>query len=434
MLINPTQKNNMTHSLRQSNAKKHIVLQTVFIFFLSLLNAQPVDKVKAWLSQDAASRSAFQNLSLNEPLKKTEAKEITELLIAKENTILRDDLEGQWKNKAIIHDGDTLKFAYKLFGEKPVDGRSFYISMHGGGNAPANVNDQQWKNQIRLYSPAEGIYLAPRAPTNTWNLWHESHIDTLFDLLIHAAVLFENVNRNKVYLMGYSAGGDGVYQLAPRMADYFAAASMMAGHPNETSPLGLRNIGFAIHVGALDSDYNRNEVARNWAVLLDSLQQHDPGGYKHVDQLHAGRAHWMNKEDTAALPWLASFRRNPIPDKIVWKQDDVHHSNFYWIAVPKGTEQTGGEIIISYAANKVTVEKNYSDTLYIHLNDAMMNLDKRIELVYEKSRIFKGNVKRNADIIYKTVNERKDAGLVFPIELMIIKGKLVAINNVVVNK
>ena len=423
----------MIHSVNMSNVKKHIVLQLVFIFFLSMLHAQPVNKVKAWLSQSSASRSSFHDL-LNEPLKKQEAKEITELLLADANERLRVALQEQWKNKAIIHDDDTLKFEYKLFGENPVDGRSLYISMHGGGNAPADVNTQQWKNQARLYNPAEGVYLAPRAPTNTWNLWHEPHIDTLFELLIHAAVLFENVNRNKVYLMGYSAGGDGVYQLAPRMADYFAAAGMMAGHSNETSPLGLRNIGFAIHMGALDSAYNRNAVARRWGVLLDSLQKKDPDGYKHIVQLHEGRAHWMNKEDTMALPWLASFQRNPVPNKIVWKQDDVHHSNFYWIAVPKGNEQTGGEIIASYTGNKIIIEKNYSDTVYVHLNDAMMNLDKPVKLVYEGRRLFKGKVKRGADVIYKTVNERKDAGLVFLVELMIVRGKLAAINDVPVKE
>ena len=41
-------------------------------------------------------------------------------------------------------------------------------------------------------------------------------------------------------VVGYSAGGDGVYQLAPRMADSWAAAAMMAGHPNGVSPLSLR--------------------------------------------------------------------------------------------------------------------------------------------------------------------------------------------------
>ena len=156
----------MIRSVNMSNVKKHIVLQLVFIFFLSTLHAQAVNKVKAWLSQSSESRSSFHNLS-NEPLKKQEAMEITELLLADANKRLRVALEEQWKNKAIIHDDDTLKFEYKLFGEKPVDGRSLYISMHGGGNAPADVNDQQWKNQVRLYNPAEGVYLAPRAPTNT---------------------------------------------------------------------------------------------------------------------------------------------------------------------------------------------------------------------------------------------------------------------------
>ena len=57
-----------------------------------------------------------------------------------------------------------------------------------------------------------------------------------------------DVDPNRVYIMGYSAGGDGVYQLAPRMADRWAAAAMMAGHPNDASPLGLRNItGFNHH-------------------------------------------------------------------------------------------------------------------------------------------------------------------------------------------
>ena len=413
--------------------KLQALFTITFVFFSQFLLAQNT-RLEQWVTElNSAGDNSFHD-HFNEPLKKQEAKKLTELLLADADKKLRVALEEQWKNRAIIHGNDTLKFEYKIFGEKPAAGRSLYISMHGGGNAPADVNDQQWKNQVRLYSPAEGVYLAPRAPSNTWDLWHESPIDTLFALLIHAAVLFENVNRDKVYLMGYSAGGDGVYQLAPRMADYFAAAAMMAGHPNETSPLGLRDIPFAIHVGALDSAYNRNAIARHWGVLLDSLQRNDPGGYKHIVQLHEGRAHWMNREDTVALPWLASFQRNPVPNKIVWKQDDVHHSDFYWIAVPKGSEQTGGEIIISYNGNKINIEKNYSDTLYIHLNDAMMDLDKKIELVYEGSRLFKGKVKRSAGVIYKTVNERKDAGLAFPVELMIVKEKLAAINDVSVKQ
>ena len=76
--------------------------------------------------------------------------------------------------------------------------------MHGGGGAPAQVNDGQWRNQMRLYKPKEGIYLCPRAPTNTWNLWHQGHIDPMFDRLIENLIVFKKVNPEKVYLMGYA--------------------------------------------------------------------------------------------------------------------------------------------------------------------------------------------------------------------------------------
>jgi len=103
----------------------------------------------------------------------------------------------------VIREGKLeMPFAYKIFGEKPKNGRSLFISMHGGGSAPPKaVNDQQWENQKGLYRPAEGVYLAPRAPTNTWNLWHESHIDRMFDRLIEDLIVFEEVDPNRVYVM-----------------------------------------------------------------------------------------------------------------------------------------------------------------------------------------------------------------------------------------
>ena len=158
--------------------KRYFVLSVFSVFLFSVVNSQTVKKVKEWLSPGVASRQDFNKLFVNTSLSKKEAKEIAALLLDDANRQLRRTLENQWKNKLFIHDNDSLKFEYKIFGQKPVDGRSLYISMHGGGNAPTAVNDRQWKNQIGLYTLDEGVYLAPRAPTNTWNLWHESHIDT----------------------------------------------------------------------------------------------------------------------------------------------------------------------------------------------------------------------------------------------------------------
>ena len=169
------------------------------------------------------------------------------------------------------------------------------------------------------------MYLAPRAPTNTWDLWHEAHIDRLFNRLIEDLTVLEDVNPDRVYVLGYSAGGDGVYQIGPRMADSWAAAAMMAGHPNGVSMLSLRNVPFALQVGANDAAYHRNTVGREYGKLLAKLKQGDPHGYEHFVKIHEGKGHWMDREDKAALPWMAKFTRNPVPDRVVWKQSGTPH-------------------------------------------------------------------------------------------------------------
>ena len=118
------------------------------------------------------------------------------------------------------------------------------------------------------------------------------------------------------------------------MADRFAAAAMMAGHPNEASLLGLRDLPFALFMGGDDAAYNRNKIAASRAADLDSLAQTDPGGYVHFARIYPGLGHWMKKQDAEALPWMAKFRRDPWPKKVVWQQDDVVHHRFYWLQIP----------------------------------------------------------------------------------------------------
>ncbi|MEM8736596.1 MAG: transglutaminase domain-containing protein, partial [Planctomycetota bacterium] len=169
------------------------------------------------------------------PLSKQQADDLVNQLWKAYSETELEERRAENESRGIKIGGRTMPFWYKVFGEKPDGGRRLFISMHGGGSAPPAVNDRQYENQKRLYEPEEGVYLVPRAPTNTWNLWHEGHIDDFFQRIIENMVLLEDVNPNQVYIMGYSAGGDGVFQLAPRMADRLAAAAMMAGHPNETT-------------------------------------------------------------------------------------------------------------------------------------------------------------------------------------------------------
>lgn len=354
-------------------------------------------------------------------LSKVESTDAAKKALVEEAEIQKNQLQHVWRDKVVTQGTMKMKFAYRILGDKPKDGRSLYLSLHGGGNTSPEANDQQWTNQINLYTPKEGIYLAPRAPTNTWNLWHEDHIDDLFAELIKAAVLNEGVNPNKIYLLGYSAGGDGLFQLAPRMADYWAAASMMAGHPGDASALSLRNLPFAIYMGGADAAYKRNELAKVWGDKLDSLQAKNPESYVHDVHIFEGLPHWMNRRDTIAIPWLASFTRKALPGVVAWHQDDRHHKQFHWLGTP--TPETAKEAIVAINQNTIKIEKNDNSNLYIYLNDKLLNLDKKIKVIANGQTIYNKKAGRKLSLI-QTTAKRLDPELVFSARLLIKDGKV----------
>lgn len=379
----------------------------------STKGSNPIEDLKAYLDNplDARGSLAEQAFAAS-PLTLAQAQQAEQMLVADYQSRTKAARQAEFDRKLIELDGLKMPFDYKIFGEKPPTGRSLYISMHGGGGAPAQVNDSQWENQKRLYRVDEGVYVAPRAPTNTWNLWHEGHIDRFFDRLIEDFVLFADVDPDRVYLMGYSAGGDGVYQLAPRMADRFAAAAMMAGHPNETSPLGLRNLPFTIHMGEKDGAYNRNKTAETWKELLADLATKDPKGYQHYVKIHAGKAHWMDRQDAEALPWMKEFTRQKYPERIVWKQDDIIGRRFYWLAAP-GDIPDRALTVASREGQTIKIEQSDLKELSILLRDDLVDCDREIKVLWNDQEVFKGNVTRTIAAIDQSLERGDPKGAYF---------------------
>jgi hypothetical protein len=331
----------------------------------------------------------------------------------------RDARAAELESETITLDGHTLRFMRRTFGEPGERGPSLWISMHGGGGAPTEVNDQQWRNQIRLYEPGEGIYVAPRAPSDTWNLWHRPEVDALFDRLIESAVMVWGVDPDRVYLMGYSAGGDGVYQLAPRMADRFAAAAMMAGHPNDAAPEGLRNLPFALLMGGEDAAFNRNGVAREWETKLGALREADPAGYEHFVRIYPGLGHWMERQDAEALPWMADRTREPWPRRIVWRQGNTTHERFYWLAVAAEDAVRGNEIRAAVEGQTITLESAAVQRVQLLLSDALVDLDKPVRVVANGRVIFEGMVARSESALRRSLELRGDRQMMAPAMLVV---------------
>jgi predicted esterase len=396
-------------------------------------------------NQSLIAQGRKANSPLDAPLSRDRAARLASDEWMAQMALVKSTWGDMW-NRGVLElpGGVRMPIFAAMYGSKPADGRSLFISMHGGGATTHEMNNEQWDNQKTLYAPAEGLYVAPRAAVDDWNMWFRPHIDTLFEAIIRIAVANHDVNPGKVYIMGYSAGGDGAYRLASRLADHWAAAAMMAGHPGETSPLNLRNTPFTMWMGANDNAYNRNTLVRKYSATLDSLHSADPHGYNHRLNMIPGAGHWMNNADTMALEWMTQFQRNPYPDRVVWRQEEsALRQNFYWLSVPPADALPGRQAIVSRATGDdsgsgagsgsgsvassatgadgivITIERCDYPTLYIDLNDRMTDLDSPVTVIRDGRRIFHGLVHRRAALIRSSVAERVDPDYIFSARLEI---------------
>jgi len=359
------------------------------------------------------SASAQTNLS------KKEAAALAATELKAQMAAQKPKAKAEWAAKQIQYKNFTMKFTTQIFGDKPADGRSLYISLHGGGGAPAKLNDQQWENQKKLYKLKEGVYFVPRAPVDAWNMWHDYPMDELIAEVVKSEIVMDDVNPDKIYVMGYSAGGDGVFQLAPRLADYWGAAAMMAGHPGDAQILNLKNLPFDAFVGGKDAAYHRNELVAQWGDRLDSLQKVYPGNFIHETHVYSDMPHWMNHKDTIAIDWLSKFKRNPIPKDIIWIQDDILRDQFYWLGTDVATAKKGQKVRVKIDGNNIDIIDNQDEVLYIYLNDDMLKMGKKVTVSINGKKVFNGKVSRNADVIKQTAAARMDQRLIFSGKLVV---------------
>ena len=325
--------------------------------------------------------------------------------------ILRDSI--------IRQDGDSMKLWWTVYGEKPADGRSLWISLHGGGGTTPEINDQQWRNQKFLYRPTEGVYVAPRSPLEAWDMWCQQPIDSMYRVLIRTMIAHYDVNPDKVYLLGYSAGGDGVWRMAPRMADHWAAASMMAGHPGDVHLENLLNTPFMIWCGAEDAAYNRNQLDRERGLQMDSLQRTCPNGYIHETHIMEGKGHWMDREDAAALPWMAQYRRQAWPKHIIWQQEAVLRPTFYWLSAPRQELKRGKRVDAVVQKNTVNISRCDYSELTLYLSDELVDLKKPVTVKLRGKKVFKGRLKPSEETYSQTLNLRQDPRFAAPCQITV---------------
>ncbi|MDF2542323.1 MAG: hypothetical protein K0S47_2041 [Herbinix sp.] len=320
----------------------------------------------------------------------------------------QDEVRKREIKEGVMTYGDVqMRYGMDIIGEPDEEGYPLYIALHGGGQSDTpDMNDQQWAHMGIYYknSVSHGIYVNPRGVRDTWDTHGNPESFPLYDRLIENMVVFHQADPNRVYLLGFSAGGDGVYIVAPRMADRLAATHMSAGHPNGTSVTNLYNVPIQLQVGMNDTAYDRHKVTIEYGLKLDSLETHYDGGYTHRVFVHKNKGHnfYDNKEedqavladpvawlkgkneseiyaDTNAIHFLKQYKREPLPGRIVWdlgNRGEKRNTNcFYWLK--RNPEVTQGEIIARFdtSLNKIIIERDTTEGQFqILVNEEMIDL------------------------------------------------------------
>ena len=364
--------------------------------------------------------------------------------------------EGVPENQSIAHEGVTMHFRMFKIGEPGPDGYPLFIALHGGGGGSKEVNDQQWEDMQSYYrgSVENGIYVATRGIRDTWDTHFNPESYALYDQLIEMLLAAEEVDPNRVYLLGFSAGGDGVYAISPRMPDRFAAVAMSAGHHNGINPTNLYNLPILLQCGQFDSAYDRNLETALFSLKLDELQA-QRGGYPHQIYIHLDEGHnfYDNAPDrspqsvaanpldcvqngecrqyeanTNSIDFLTDHVRDPLPQTLYWDLSTRAplrlNNSFYWLSAPETTNQ--GTIKASYddKPQHITVEtENVNGPFSILINDAMLDLEEPVTITLNGHTTGPHDLNLDEELAFDTAIERLDPDFVFQAIINIVESE-----------
>ncbi|MBK7998200.1 MAG: hypothetical protein IPK15_05575 [Verrucomicrobia bacterium] len=288
---------------------------------------------------------------------------------------IHDALKADFESKQVRFEKHLSPYTVKTVGTRPTNGWALFIAMHGGGNAPQALNDSQWRHMQIYYKdhPEAGgyLYVALRAPNNTWNGFYDTYVYPLIANLTRQFRLYGDIDPNKVFIMGYSHGGYGAYAIGPKMPDNFAAihASAAAASDGETTPKTLRNTIFTAMVGEKDTAYGRHERNQKFAASVEKLRGDRKDIYPVRVDIIAGNGH-TGLPDRDIIKQMYPAVRNPVPTDLTWLQTDKVIRDFFWLR--SDTPGKKREIEAVCRDNRITV------TTSTNVTSATVLLDSRL--------------------------------------------------------
>jgi len=223
------------------------------------------------------------------------------------------------RHSFVGNSGDSIQYRQLLSDYKNGAKYPLVIFLHGSGER-GNDNEAQLKWGVQNFASDEimknhmPIVIAPQCPSGTsWGNYDYNEMRlkdaptqtmTLLIELIQDAIKNLPVDENRVYITGLSMGGYGVFDIAARHPDIFAAAVPVCGGGDTSKAPTFAHIPMWVFHGAEDSTVPV-ELSQNMVLALQKAGANP--GYTQYPEV--GHFSWVAAyDDSMMMQWL--FRQH----------------------------------------------------------------------------------------------------------------------------
>jgi hypothetical protein len=231
--------------------------------------------------------------------------------------------------------------------------------------------------------------------------------------LVRQFLLLGDVDPNKVFIMGYSHGGYGVYAIGPKMPDRFAAihASAAAATDGESTPKTLRNTIFTAMVGEKDRMYGRYERNLKFAAALEELRGGRTNIYPAAVQIIEGNGH-TGLPDRDKIVDMYPAVRNAVPRELTWLMTDRVIRDFFWLRCDSPGKEM--EVNASIRQNRIVVSTSGKvEQVAIFLDERLVDFDEPVALEVNGEEVKGIKVGPSLRVLCETLLRRGDPELAF---------------------
>tara|TARA_B100001996_G_scaffold42221_1_gene30607 strand:- start:4978 stop:6390 length:1413 start_codon:yes stop_codon:yes gene_type:complete len=236
-----------------------------------------------------------------------------------------NELNLYGKAKWVGSSGEEIGYRYR----KPLNLKSnnkypLLLFLHGSGGRGSENEQQLWDaNSIgafakqKISSKYQTYIFAPQVPegerwvSTNWNTANYSMLPIsqsmkqTFEALDSFIVKNKNIDTNRIYIMGLSMGGWGVWDAISRRPNYFAAAVPICGGGDPDQAVNLKNVNIWAWHGEDDSVI---DVTKSQQMV--NAIKNQKGDIKYTEIKKRGHDSWLDVWNHKELwEWLYNQRK-----------------------------------------------------------------------------------------------------------------------------